>query len=78
MQGRNTKLNFPVDVALPVFTPSSTSTYDGEDVLGNFQRNHLTANAESGIPDSAFVLLRPPFCSTILKGEGVRGEAACL
>ena len=30
VQGRNTKLNFPVDVALPVFTPSSTSTYDGE------------------------------------------------
>jgi hypothetical protein len=26
VQGRNTKLNFPVDVALPAFTPSSTST----------------------------------------------------
>ena len=30
VQGRNTtKLNFPVDVALPAFTPSSTSTIEG-------------------------------------------------
>ena len=30
VQGRNTKLNFPVDVALPAFTPSSTSTVSGD------------------------------------------------
>ena len=29
VQGRNTKLNFPVDVARPGFTPSSTSTVSG-------------------------------------------------
>jgi hypothetical protein len=29
VQGGNTKLNFPVDVALPGFTPSSTSTVEG-------------------------------------------------
>ena len=29
VQGRNTKLNFPVDVALPAFTPSSSYTDGG-------------------------------------------------
>jgi hypothetical protein len=29
VQGRNTKLNFPVDVALPAFTPSSRETESG-------------------------------------------------